>query len=149
MRAQLWIQGVAGAGIALLAACSSSPTGLSEAGKQYVLLLAPSAATIEGGASVLLKASVIDVDGKTVHPSDLVWTSSDPAIADVGVGGLVSGIREGTTQIAATWRDARGTSQVSVVRAQKQQPTCPDFAVAGTALRGGEGLSGSCPKPKA
>jgi len=147
MRAQLWIRGVAGASIALLVACSSSPTGVSEAGKQYILILAPSAATIQGGASVLLRASVIDVDGKTIHPSDLAWTSSDPGIANVGVGGLVSGIREGTTQIAATWRDTRGTSQVSVVHAQKQQPTCPDFAVAGTAIPGGEGPSGSCPKP--
>jgi len=144
MRGRLVIHGVTGAGLALLVACSTSPTGLAEAGKRYVLILAPSSTTIQGATTVRLTASVIDLDGKTIHPEALAWSSSNPAIASVAPGGMVSGIGEGTAQISATWREAQGTSLVSVVSTQPH-PKCLKLAQADKSSSGGP--SGGCLEP--
>jgi hypothetical protein len=122
MRAVISLQ-IAVSAATLLAACTSpSGPGPSSESELLVLSVAPSSATIDGGAFVQLNATVSGDDGLVTTPLDIGWSSADPTIARVGANGLVEGRRAGQVRIIATWQNAHGSAWVHVSRAQKPAP---------------------------
>jgi hypothetical protein len=121
MRAIISLQ-IAVSAVTLLAACTSTGPGPSSESEILVLSVAPSSATIDGGAFVRLKATVSGDDGLITTPVEVSWSSADPTIARVGADGLVEGRRAGEVRINATWQNAHGSAWVQVVRAQKPTP---------------------------
>ena len=124
MRAVISIQ-IAVSAATLLAACTPTGPGPSSESEILVLSVAPSSATIDGGAFVRLKATVSGDDGLITTPVEVSWSSADPTIARVGADGLVEGRRAGEVRINATWQNAHGSAWVRVARAQKSFPDDP------------------------
>jgi parallel beta-helix repeat protein len=93
-----------------LAACVSSTL----AAAQY-LSITPASATVDVGQSVRLSASAY---GAT-------WATSNPAVATVTQGGMVTGVSAGTATISAKFRNYRGYATVTVV-APPPPPLPPD-----------------------
>jgi hypothetical protein len=124
MRAVIPLQ-IAVSAATLLAACTPTGPGPSSESEILVLSVAPSKATIDGGAFVQLKATVSGDEGLVTTPLAIGWSSSDPTIARVGTDGLVEGRRAGEARINATWKNAQGSAWVNVTRAQKPAPDDP------------------------
>jgi Bacterial Ig-like domain (group 2) len=125
------------AAIALLGACSSSPTGPAEPklpdlppGTTLFLIVAPNTATINGGHSLQMTVSRQNAHGQTIAPSEVVWASSNVTVARIGLDGTVTGMARGTAQISAQWQGMRGTSTVTVLGNEPPSVPCPDLAVA-------------------
>ena len=124
MRAVISLQ-IAVSAATLLAACTPTGPGPSSESEILVLSVAPSSASIDGGAFVQLNATVSGDDGLVTTPLDIGWSSADPTIARVGANGLVEGRRAGKVRIIATWQNAQGSAWVNVARAQKPTPDEP------------------------
>ncbi|MBA2304818.1 MAG: Ig-like domain-containing protein [Acidobacteria bacterium] len=128
MRAVTPLQ-VAIAAATLLAACTSTtgPRPVTDP-EILVVTVAPSSATIDGGAFIKLNATVMSEEGPVTSRAPVSWSSADPTIAAVGSDGLVEGRRAGEVRIIATWQNARGSAFVKVARALKpppDEPGCP------------------------
>lgn len=100
---------------ALVSACggggdSTDPRGGSHA-VSTVEVSSPRAVVGVGG-SVVLQVTVRDAAGRAITDVPIAWSSSDPSIASVSQTGVVTAIRTGTVQIAAT---AEGRSAVTSV----------------------------------
>jgi uncharacterized protein YjdB len=81
--------------------------------------VAPPSASIAGGQTVQLAATVRDDIGATVTDRAVAWTSSDETVATVSTTGLVTGRRAGgPVTITATSEERSGTSQVTVTVGQ-------------------------------
>jgi trimeric autotransporter adhesin len=74
---------------------------------------APATTTIRQEGAVQVDASFTDASGATVTGRQLVWTSSNPAVATVSTSGRVSGLTDGTTEITA--RTNEGTEGTIVI----------------------------------
>jgi hypothetical protein len=69
----------------------------------YSVQIQPSSKTIAVGEATQLTATVLAPNGDPVVPA-VAWATSDPSIATVDIGsGMVTGRRNGTTQIIATY----------------------------------------------
>ena len=121
MRAVIPLQ-IAVSAATLLAACTPTGPGGSHESELLVLTVAPTSATIDGGAFVKLSATVAGDDGLITTPAEVSWSSSDPTVARVGADGLVEGRKAGEAWIKATWQEAHGSAWVRVARAQKPAP---------------------------
>ena len=95
-------------------ACDTSPTGMLDPGGAALLVVAPSAATLRGGAKLQLHLSAHDETGQTARPSGVVWTTSNGRIAAVAQDGVVTGGDPGSAQITAWWSGVHGTSSLTV-----------------------------------
>src|SRR5437879_1172665 len=102
MRAQFSIPSSLCAAIALLGACSSSPTGPAEQklpdlppGTLF-LIVAPNSVTINGGHSLRMTVSRQDAHGQTIAPAEVVWASSNVTVARIASDGTVTGMARGT-----------------------------------------------------
>jgi hypothetical protein len=96
--------------LVLAAACSSESLGpvTSGAGSMAVV---PSTATIGQGQVVQLTARLVDEFGDALD-AKVSWSSSNPSVATVSVGGTVLGQREGRAAITAS---AGGRAQSAAV----------------------------------
>jgi uncharacterized protein YjdB len=74
---------------------------------------APATTTIRQEGSVQVNASFTDASGATVTGRQLVWTSSNPAVATVSTSGRVNALIDGTTEITA--RTNEGTEGTIVI----------------------------------
>jgi hypothetical protein len=120
--------------VPLLAACQASPTdpGPDTDKPAVVVAIAPSVAALDLGASLRLTASVEGSAHQGATPSDIVWETSNPAIATVGTGGVVQALKLGQVQIVARWRGSAGVARVTV-REPVEVPPCVDALIAGAA----------------
>src|SRR5437762_12351156 len=98
MRAQCSVSAYWCAAIAVLGACSTSPTGVPDTdppplppGATLILMVAPSAATLKGGHTLRLTANRQDARGPSVAPEEVTWTSSNIKVATIGSDGTVLG----------------------------------------------------------
>lgn len=80
-----------------------------------------------GGAAAELTATATGPDGA---PADVVWTSSDPAVATVDAEGRVTPVAAGSAVIAAVTADgyAKATAAVTVAAGGGSNPTPPPAA---------------------
>ena len=100
--------------VALAIACKSDslePGGGSVAS----VVVAPQRATVAVGASVPITAEVLDASGRTLPGRKIAWASGDPAIATVSGDGVVTGVKVGTVQIAASAEGKSAIAEVTVM----------------------------------
>ena len=88
---------------ALLTSCGGADSsGVRTEGAVASVQISQSAATLAVGSTAALQLVVRDAAGQVLNNRNVVWTSSDNAIATVSALGLVTGITTGTVQIAGT-----------------------------------------------
>src|SRR5687768_335837 len=101
------------ASFALIAAAACQNDSLDPAeGSVASIVIAPSTATVAVGANVPLSADVLDAAGNEIPGAKVVWVTSDRAIATVSGEGVVTGVKVGTVQVAAS---AQGKSAVAEI----------------------------------
>src|SRR4029078_5374628 len=66
------------------------------------VVIAPQTATVAVGGSVPLVAEVLDASGRPPTGRKIVWRSGDAATATVSSTGVVTGVKVGSAQIAAS-----------------------------------------------
>jgi hypothetical protein len=92
-----------------------------------VLTVVPRAATVDGGNSIRLTATLSATNPQTRTPPQVAWISSDTNVATIRPDGLVEGRKAGRAQIVATWQAARGSALITVrspVKKKSDQPAC-------------------------
>jgi uncharacterized protein YjdB len=89
------------------------------------LSVSPTVADIEVGLSVVLTATVVDVNGNTVSNPFVVWESSDTAVAMVDAGGEVFGVGIGTATITA--RTDNGTQASATITVAERSAATIDL----------------------
>ena len=106
-----------GGGIVTITAVAGEASGAGVVTVMQVagsVVVSPAADTISMGDTLALAAEAFDANGYLVDGAEFSWSSSDEAVAEVGGGGVVRGVREGTVTITATAGDAHGTSEITV-----------------------------------
>jgi len=66
------------------------------------------------GATAELKATVLDTKGKPMENQTVLWTSSDPNIAEVDSNGVVKAVGSGEATVTASVGTVSGTAKVKV-----------------------------------
>lgn len=94
------------------AACDSGPG--PQGPPESLLIVAPTAATIQGGKKLQLNLTAHDETGKSVIPTKVTWVSSDPTVADVNGTGTVTGYSLGASEITAYWAGLASHSRITV-----------------------------------
>ncbi|UCD24770.1 MAG: Ig-like domain-containing protein, partial [Gemmatimonadota bacterium] len=88
------------------------------------IAIAPLQAELDVGDTIQLAASSVDGDGNAADAADLVWTTSDPSVAEVTAVGLVTAVAPGHAVISAASAGLIANSQIAVL-APEQPPTPP------------------------
>ena len=78
------------------------------------VVVSPAVDTVALGDTLRLGAEAFDENGHRVEGAGFRWSSSDASVATVDASGLVMGVADGTTTIAAVAGDASGTSEITV-----------------------------------
>jgi hypothetical protein len=79
------------------------------------LAIRPSSVNVAPGASVQLRAWGLDEDGREGDLTDRVtWSTTDPSIASVSSGGVVTGVSDGSVSVTATLWHLTATAAVAV-----------------------------------
>lgn len=86
---------------ALFAACDNGPATPDDASVDSIVV-APRTGSVNVGSSLSLSAEVLDAAGQAIPSASVTWSSEDATIAGVSQSGLVTGVRPGTVQIAAS-----------------------------------------------
>ena len=86
------------------------------------VVVTPAAATVQAGDNVQLSAQVFDSTGSAIPGAAVIWASSDPSKATVGVTGTVHGLAVGTATITATSGSAQAASVITVTPAPPPSP---------------------------
>lgn len=76
--------------------------------------LQPNAATLNQGATLQLRAAVLNPLGFELPNRKVAWSSSNPAIASVNDAGLLTAVASGTVTIIAKSGAALGTASITV-----------------------------------
>ena len=77
------------------------------------VVVQPLAPTVQVGATQQLTATITAANGEDLS-SDPEWATTNPAIATVDSKGIVTGVRQGTVDIVATFAGVAGVSHVTV-----------------------------------
>ncbi|HZS58647.1 MAG TPA: Ig-like domain-containing protein [Gemmatimonadaceae bacterium] len=85
----------------LLAACSSDVTGPNSR-RVDDILISPDTTSVVLGSTVTLSAQPVSSSGSPINNLPIFWSTSDPTIATVTQGGVVSGIALGKVTIDAS-----------------------------------------------
>jgi uncharacterized protein YjdB len=99
--------------IVLTVSCKSDSLE-PDGGAVASVVISPSTATVAVGASVPLKAEVLDASGKALEGYRVVWATSDQATARISGDGTVTGVKVGTVQIAASAQGKSAVAEVTV-----------------------------------
>lgn len=81
---------------------------------EYTITVTSPSPTIAVGQTVQLEATVVDSDGSTVPDAEVVWGSSNPAVARVASDGSAEALVVGVTTIGASYKGFSGTSSITV-----------------------------------
>ena len=99
--------------VLLGSACSATdtdePTPVAE------IVVVPTTLEVGTGATGALSAEVRHAEGTVVRDRSVMWVSADPSIATVSDNGVVSGVKVGRVNVAATAEGKSGVASVSVV----------------------------------
>jgi uncharacterized protein YjbI with pentapeptide repeats/cellulose biosynthesis protein BcsQ len=80
------------------------------------VVVAPELLSLMVGATSLLTARILDINGNPLPPRNTTWTVTDSTIASVSPSGLVRGLRPGRTTVRVTVEDVSQTVSVTVGR---------------------------------
>jgi hypothetical protein len=80
----------------------------------FTITLTPATSTVTAGQTIQLQATVRDAQGATVSGAQVVWGSTNPAVATVSSSGLLTARVAGTTTIGASYRGFSGTAAITV-----------------------------------
>jgi trimeric autotransporter adhesin len=133
---------------ALIIAALSCKSDSLEPGNGAVasVVISPPTATVAVGASVPLTAEVLDASGNVLEEHRVVWATSDAAIATVSGEGVVTGVKIGAVQIAASAQGKSAVAEVTVnptpVASVRLSPTSRDLLVGQTVQLTAEPLDG-------
>jgi hypothetical protein len=112
---------------------------------QGVVRVTPAADTLAAAQTVPLSHQVIDAVGNAVADQDVTWSTSDPAVATVDAGGVVTGVGAGTAVITATQGARSGMATVAVCPSLAlgtvfvaEMPAGSSFCLAGAPAAAGE-----------
>ena len=135
------------AAVVIVAATSCKSDSLEpDGGAVASVVITPQTATVAVGASVPLTAEVLDGSGRPLTGRKIVWASGDIATATVSGSGVVTGVKVGTVQIAASAEGKSAVAQVSVnptpVNSVRLNPTNRDLQAGQTAQLVAETLDG-------
>lgn len=78
------------------------------------VVVTPDALAVPVGSTAALDATVTDADGNPLRDRRVVWASADPTIASVSDRGVVTGVRAGRVDVAATAEGKSGIASVTV-----------------------------------
>ena len=117
-----------------------------------ITVIPASANLIVNGQTVQLRATVFDQNNNTIAGASVVWSSSNTVVASVGVQGLVTALKNGTSQITAQTGSVSGVATVTVMAPlPNQSPAAVDTIAAQVLIEGGSpvevGVSGSFRDP--
>ena len=107
----------AGNGQARITASAGEATGsavVTVMPSAAAVVVSPVAETVAVGDTLRLTAQASDANGHAIADAELVWESSDPAVATVDGSGLVTGVAEGAATVTASSGDAYGTARITV-----------------------------------
>jgi uncharacterized protein YjdB len=135
MRSQNFIKTAALAVIAAAAACKSDSLD-PDGGAVATVVITPSTATVAVGASVPLTAEALDATGNVIPGRKIVWATGDGAIATVSSAGVVTGVKVGEVQVAASAEGRTAIAEITVnptpVATVRMSPTSRDLLVGQT-----------------
>lgn len=115
---------------------STNPTSPPEKGLSARVRVNPISAVIQVGSSIQFTTVIRGSSGHQLWPG-VSWSISDPKVAKVNPGGLVTGLRQGEATLTAACPGGVGTAQVTV-----QDPnTSVVDELAWTFVLDGEGLA--------
>ena len=80
------------------------------------------------GQTIQITATVLDQESKVIAGAAVTWTSSNPNVASVSPGGVVTAVSNGTARITATFGFASGSTSVSVAQEAGSISITPDSA---------------------
>ncbi len=90
------------------------------------IAITPEMATLMAiGETVQLTASVLDQNGQPITSANVLWSSSNAAVATVSAQGLVTAVMNGTAQITATAGSASATGTVTVAQSANRITITP------------------------
>jgi uncharacterized protein YjdB len=101
--------------LALLAITCTRSTAAPDPSNVASVALVPATATVAVGSSIPLLASVLDEEGNLLDDRSIHWSVEDPSILAISSLGLVTGLRLGRTQIAASAGGHSAMAEVTVV----------------------------------
>ncbi len=104
------------AALAFLAATSCDTASLGDAAHVDRVVLTPSSATLQAGATLPLSAVVLDAAGNALRDRRVVWASQNEAIAVVSQSGVVVAVSPGTVQVAASSGGKSASATITVTR---------------------------------
>ncbi len=120
---------------AAVLSCGGSPTGPGRVPVAAVEV-EPASATIAVGGSRAFEATTVDAQGQTLAGRTIFWASEDETVAMVSSSGVVSGLKAGTTRIAASSEGRSAYAQVEIsprrVHSVSVVPPNPQAVVNGT-----------------
>lgn len=100
------------------------------------VIVSPATSAVAIGQTTQLSVTLFDASGNTLSGRVVSWSSSQPGIATVNGGGLVSGVSAGTATITAMSEGQMGSATVNVaapgVRTVTVQPSSATIAPFGT-----------------
>lgn len=76
--------------------------------------VAPESATVDQADSVILVAIARNAGGSILTAASVTWSTSDPAVASVGLHGMVRGVAPGVAAITAASQNESDTARVTV-----------------------------------
>lgn len=80
----------------------------------YTVAVALANGAVAAGQATQATATVIDPHGDTIQTPQVVWGSSNPAVASVSSDGLVHGLVPGTATIGASYQGFGGVAALTV-----------------------------------
>jgi hypothetical protein len=104
-------------------ACSDPVTGPDQEGEAAPVTISPSPVSLRVGETLLLRISGVSTR------LTAIWTSENPTIAAVAIGGLLKGMQAGHTRITARAGDVSASVEVTVLAAPDTAGSaCPSWA---------------------
>ncbi|HEV8365163.1 MAG TPA: Ig-like domain-containing protein, partial [Gemmatimonadaceae bacterium] len=76
--------------------------------------VAPTTGSVQVGQTLQLTVSLLDAAGNILTGRPVSWSSANTATATVTAGGLVRGVKRGTTTITTTSEGKSGTATITV-----------------------------------
>jgi len=105
---------IVGAGTLLLAACGGSGGSTAPPAPVVSVTVTPGTATVVGGGTLQLTATLKDAAGTVLAGRTVTWASSDIAVATVAIAGLMKGVAPGSVTITATSEGQSGMATITV-----------------------------------